>query len=96
MRKDSPLCFFCNGAPESVVHVFCNCNKIKPIWKDLIDLINDKLHADYNFDSFDMMFGIEDEVLLSFLILCCKFYIYKCRFHEVIPNFTALKNFILT
>ena len=95
-RKDSPLCFFCNESPETVVHVFCECDKIKPIWKDLLALINDKLHENYNFDGFNMMFGIEDDVLLSFLILCCKYYIYKCRFQEVSPNFTALKNFILS
>ena len=82
-------------SPETIVHVFCECDKIKPISKDLLDLINDKLHENYNFDGFDMMFDIEDEVLLSFLVLCCKYYIYKCRFQEVIPNFTALKQFIL-
>ena len=28
--------------------------------------------------------------------LCCKYYIYRCRFREEFPNLTALKNFILT
>ncbi len=94
-RKDSPLCFFCDKVPETVVHVFCECEKVNPIWNELQDLINDKLQTDYNFDKFELMFGVTSDKFLSFLFLCCKFYIYRCRFQEVIPNFSAFKNFIL-
>ena len=88
----SKIIFFCNESPETIVHVFCECDKVKPIWKDLLDLINNKLHENYSFDGFDLMFGVEDDVFFSFLILCCKYYIYKCRFQKLGPNFAALKN----
>ena len=78
-----------------MVHVFCECEKVTPIWNELQDLINDKLQTDYNFDKFELMFGVTSDKFLSFLFLCCKFYIYRCRFQEVIPNFSAFKKIIL-
>ena len=95
-RKDSPLCFFCKKCSETVVHVFCECDKVKPIWSELCSMLNNKLHAEYQFDNFEFMFGVANDMLLSYLFLCCKYYIYRCRFREEFPNYTALKNFILT
>ena len=95
-RKDSPLCIFCSNSPETVLHVFCECEKVRPLWDELLQLINDKLNADYLFDNFDLMFGVSDDSFVTFLILCCKFYIYRCKFQEVEPNFTAFKRFIIT
>ena len=59
-------------------------------------MLNNKLHAEYQFDNFEFMFGVANDMLLSFLFLCCKYYIYRCRFREEFLNFTALKNCILT
>ena len=85
-RKDSPLCSFCSKSPETMLHVFCKCEKVRPIWDELLQLINDNLHAEYTLDNFDLMFGVSDDSLVTFLILCCKFYIYRCKFQEVSPN----------
>ena len=30
-RKDSPLCSFCSKSPETMLHVFCGCEKVRPI-----------------------------------------------------------------
>ena len=95
-RKDSPLCSFCSKSPETMLHVFCECEKVRPIWDELLQLINDNLHADYTLDNFDLMFGVSDDSLVTFLILCCKFYIYRCKFQEVSPNFVAFKRFLVT
>ena len=38
-RKDSPNCSFCDKMPETFIHVFCDCEVVKPIWEDLIQLI---------------------------------------------------------
>ena len=79
-----------------MLHVFCECEKVRPIWDELLQLINDNLHADYTLDNFDLMFGVSDDSLVTFLILCCKFYIYRCKFQEVSPNFVAFKRFLST
>ena len=64
-------------------------------WNGLISLINDKFDPDCNLNNFDCLFGIENEPLLSYLILCCKFYIYKCHFQNSTPLFTAFKSFLV-
>ena len=53
-----------------------------------------KYHNDYQV-KLKWLFGIDNEPLLSYLILCCKFYIYKCRFQNSTPNFTAFKSFLV-
>ena len=81
---------------ENTFHVFCECDKVQPIWtilQDVINMINDKLHANYDFNYFDYMFGIPSDSFLSVLFSCCKFFIYKCKFQNVIPNYVAFKSF---
>ena len=93
-RKDSPLCSFCSKSPETMLHVFCECEKVRPIWDELLQLINDNLHADYTLDNFDLMFGVSDDSLVTFLILCCKFYVYRCKFQARCPQtLLLLKDF---
>ena len=94
-RKDFPMCAFCHNAPETIIHIFCDCEKVQPIWNGLISLNNDKFDPDCNLNNFDRLFGIENEPLLSYLILCCKFYIYKCRFQNSTLHFTAFKFFLV-
>ena len=60
-RKNFPLCFFCKKkkkCSETVVHVFCECDKVKPIWSELCRMLNNKLHAEYQLDNFEFMFGV--------------------------------------
>jgi len=92
-RKDSPLCVFCDKDPETVVHVFYICDKVKTLWNELQEWVNDKL----GINNFELMFGVSDDKFLSYLFLCCtcKFYIYRCKFQHVVPNFVAFKNFLL-
>ena len=94
-RKDSPLCSMCHKDPETIIHVFCECDIVKPIWVALQNLINAKLHSDYDFNHFDYIFGISSDTFLTFLFLCCKFYIHRCKFQNVNPNFSAFKSFLL-
>lgn len=95
-RKDTPLCEFCHKHSETIIHLFYECEKVKPIWDDLISLINIKLHTDFQIDKCWVMFGDPDDNLLTFLVLCCKFFIYRCRFQKITPHFNGLKSFILS
>ena len=36
------FCDFCKKFPETIIHVFCECDYVKPIWDDLIKIIKDK------------------------------------------------------
>ena len=93
-RKDSPDCVFCKQFPETIIHFFCDCDIVKPIWKDLVDVIRDKHDSNFRISSFDKIFGIQDDQFLTYLFLCVKYYLYVCKFQTKIPNFTALIVFI--
>ena len=93
-RKDSPLCDFCNKFPETIVHVFCECEHVKPIWADLVEIINDKHDMDFVLSNFEKIFGIFKDKFLSYLILCVKYFIYVCKFKKVKPNFLGCKALI--
>ena len=38
-RRDSPDCAFCNKMPETITHVFCDCEIVKPLWDDMVKTI---------------------------------------------------------
>ena len=73
---------------------FCDCDIVKPIWKDLVELIRDKHDSNFTISSFDQIFGIQDDKFLTYLFLCMKYYLYVCKFQSKRPNFTNLIVFI--
>jgi len=50
---------------------------------------------DYIFNNFDLMFGVLDDSFLTYIFLCCKFYIYRSKFQNVLPTFGGLKSYLL-
>ena len=93
-RIDSPLCYFCQKFTESYIHMFCDCEKILPMWNNLNTFIDKKCGENLQLSNFQKMFGIdilssEHSMGINFLILYLKFYIYRCRFQQCIPDFKA-------
>lgn len=98
-RSDSPACHFCNTVDETLVHLFCECEKITPLWDSLVTLIQSKTGDSFDFSEYQKMFGLELEdtehyITINFLILCLKFYIHMCKFQNSSPSFQAYKKFI--
>lgn len=96
-RSDSPACHFCNKVYETLVHLFCECEKITPLWDSLVTLIQSKTGDSFDFSEYQKMFGLELEdtehyIAINFLILCLKFYIHMCKFQNSSPSFQAYKN----
>ena len=98
-RIDSPLCGFCNNFEESLVHLFCDCDKTKCLWNSLTQFIESKTGVDITISNYQKMFGIdvydsEHQKVINFLILCMKFYIHRCKFQKTCPSFQAFMNFV--
>ena len=98
-RIDSPFCFFCDKFDETLIHLFCDCDKITPLWDNLCDFIGNKTGENFQFSQFQKMFGLDivdsdHKNTINFLILCMKFYIYRCKFQKVTPNFQAYRNLV--
>ena len=88
-RSESLNFVFCNNFPETISHFFCDCDIVKPIWKDLVELITDKDDSNFTISSFD-----KDDRFLTYLFLCVKYYLYVCKFQSKRPYFTNLIVFI--
>ena len=93
-RRDSPICSLCDKENETMVHLFCECDKVTPIWIDMLDVISQKCGKSVNVTNFEKMFGICSDKFLSYLFLLLKYYIYTCKFKGNLPNFIAFKCFV--
>ena len=52
-RFNSPNCSFCKIFPETLLHLFCQCKKVSPLWDDLCFLINSISEESFNFSVFE-------------------------------------------
>ena len=74
--------------------MFCDCDKVLPLWDNLSTFCNKKCCERLNLTTFQKMFGLdllssEHSRGINFLILYLKFYIYRCKFQQCSPNFQA-------
>ena len=91
-RKDSPNCVYCEKAEETMVHLFCDCEKIVPIWRYVSNII--EKHINFNLSNFEKMFGVISDKFVTYLVLAVKYYIYVCKFKSDSPNVDHFKTFI--
>ena len=86
------IAFFCNEFEESLCHLFWECCHVKKFWIDLEDMLKRKCYncARFTFKKELVIFGTSNNIItdrtMDFIILLAKFYIYKCRFLESVPN----------
>ena len=65
-RKDSPNCSLCDKNEETMVHLFCECDKVTPNWHDLLTIISQN-DAFINVTNFEKLFGICTDKFVSYL-----------------------------
>ena len=85
---------------ETLLHLFCQCEKVSPLWDDLFFLINSISEESFTFSVFAKMFGVTDtsehDNCISYLFLCLKYYIHRCKFQESDLSFVAFMNLVKT
>ena len=74
--------------------MFCDCEKVLPLWNKLSTFIDKKCGENLDFSNFQKMFGIdilssEHSRGINFLVLYLKFYIYRCTFQQCISDIKA-------
>ena len=82
----------CNKKEETPVHLFCECEKVVPIWHFLINKISQKCNSNITVTNFEKMFGIISEKLVTYLFLLLKYHIYSCKFTNKLPNIDMFKS----
>ena len=91
---ESSLCSFCNMAIETIDHLFWECHFVQYFWNKLFDFLSQHHFIDIG-NKFNIFLYTGDR-LLSYIYIFAKFYIYQCKFRNMIPTFntfsTKLKN----
>ena len=93
-RKNSSNCSLCDKTEETPVHLFCECEKVVPIWQDLCDIILRNCDPNISITNFEKLFGICSDKFVSYLFLLLKYHIYTCKFNNNLPNFVSFKSFV--
>lgn len=75
---DSNTCDSCNVMTDSIEHRMWLCPNTKDLWKDVIQWYNEQFDMHVLINYFDVITNICNNSLLEFIILCTKYYIYKC------------------
>ena len=97
--KQDSLCSFCKLHPETLSHIFWNCDTVKNFWNNLTDwLTNNFSHiVTLNFTLEDILFGIHDfkraDDILNLLLILAKQFIYRMKCNNSRP---VLQHFIKT
>ena len=52
-RSNSPNFYFCNNLPETILHLFCECEKVSPLRDELCFLINNISGESFTFSNFE-------------------------------------------
>lgn len=90
--KNDDLCDFCKEETETIVHLFWECDIIQRFWKELETIVQEKcehlkdLVINKELILFGHTSGYKTDQILDTILLCVKFYIYKCKLGKVMPH----------
>ena len=93
-RKESPKCTLCEKKEETLVHLFCESEKVTPIWHDLLTILSQNLDSNITVTNFEKLFGICSDKFVSYLCSLLKYHIYTCKFKNKLPNSAMFKSFV--
>ena len=83
------LCSFCREVPETLIHLFCDCNFVALFWNDVFDWISARCNVYCSRSNLHKLFGLQEKKRFHFvnmLLLCARFLIYRCKINKTKPN----------
>ena len=92
---DSPFCNFCNGDQQSLLHLMFDCHHVQNFWNCLQTKLIEKCVNCQNLEMTKelIIFGLQRDFVtdrvIDWIILLAKFYVYKCKIENMLPNFQS-------
>ena len=90
--KDEDICTFCKLEPETLVHLFWRCPKVKSYIADIKLRFLDKYAMRLTLDSKTWFFLMGASPKETYIITLAKMVIYEARMRDILPNVTHLIN----
>ena len=97
--KTEDTCTFCNEEKESIEHLFCECDLVLTFWAYIKKLLvdNNIVQNEFILDHKLILFGYSENHIiskqLSYFLVLCKYFIYRCRCEETIPLVLPFVNY---
>ena len=92
-KVEDGMCSFCNQHPETILHLFYYCEKVKTFWTDLKTWLEIKTNIIFQLNVKNLLFSKQaHNVLLNHLLLLAKYHIYRTKFFS---NQINMENFII-
>ena len=96
--KDHDDCFFCDGNPETIEHLFWYCDRIFPLWSALANWIWLVTEIEMEFSLESVLLGYTNSMpcknAINCIILLVKFFIYKCKMEGRNPDFASIQSYL--
>lgn len=92
----SSLCQFCSETVETLEHLFWECRIVQHLWNNLKELFS-SINVHITLDLKTISFGYLKKpncMIINFLIVLMKYFIYGMKLREVIPNFQGFRRYI--
>ena len=79
---DNNTCSLCMEYPETIKHLFFECEKVKQFWNLFKEWLNDvtNIEVDINNEKMLILSWHKKNSLLNYLLVVAKYYIYKTKF----------------
>ena len=91
----SDMCALCNKHTETLTHLFVDCEKVKPLWSQIIN----NLLPPYGIKTLtrkDILLGVilkeNQNSVINHILLEAKYYIYICKLEKSNPVYNRLVN----
>lgn len=95
---DSDLCSYCNEVPETIIHIFFECEVTKQITKAVKTGLAQTANNIKRDEIFHIFYKRENTMCtFSFFSLLLQYYIYKTKFKEcgrTLLNISLFKNYV--
>ncbi len=91
---ETDSCTFCNREVETTSHLLFNCPCVKKIWGELVGWLEPVLDISDLITERNILLGSFSNHLINLILLVTKYYVYCCKFREVIPNINGIKGAI--
>ena len=91
-------CTFCNNAPETLLHLFWNCEVSKHFWAVLLNYINNKCNTNLiEWNAYDVLFGGRNQdTCISNILLQAKYYLYCNKIKKQLPSIEVFSKHMVT
>lgn len=89
--SNSDLCSFCFTERETILHLFCNCVKVLPLWDAFTNFINLSFEGNFRLNACIKLFGITNNIGynngINKLLIWFRYFIYRGKQNTEVPSF---------